>query len=386
MSGAPVLLVNPPSPPGATVNREGFGGLGVVLPGRRFGLWPRGFVYPAHFLAEAAGMLESLGRPYCAGDCVLAPVRGPAAVFGRLPETSAGNPVLVRAAAAALEHDLAWTARHFARGEAPVLLAGTAFERLGGQVAAALPRAVASGAPTGFEAARRLLGLDPDPGPPDAWPFASWDRLPLGKGRRLPLFHGRGCVHACTWCPYVIATGRLHLVRSAERTAEEFAWQARRHRPRRFVFRDPVFGLDRPSSLDLLGRLAGLPAKHRAPFEIETRPETLDPPMSEALARAGCVEIKLGVETLEPAALVATRRIAEAGEAEEYRRRVTAVLRDAAERRFAVRLYLLRGLPGSTPAGDLASEAAFHGHPAVTVRPFVPPVPAREADRIPGSR
>ena len=47
------LLLNPPSLPGTTANREGSAGMGVL------GDRPGGFVYPPHLLASVAGVLRA---------------------------------------------------------------------------------------------------------------------------------------------------------------------------------------------------------------------------------------------------------------------------------------------------------------------------------------
>jgi hypothetical protein len=343
-------------------------------------------VYPASVLAEAAGLLESRGIPYRAGDCVLQPLRGPAKIFGRLPELSGGFPVVAKVAAATLDHDRAWLARHFAGWNAPFVIAGTGLVAIGDRLVAQIPRVMISEDPTGYSAALRLLNENPDPGPPDSWPFASWDRLPLGRRGRLSMWHGRGCTHHCTYCPYVIATGRRQLLRSAARTLEEFRWQARRHRPRRVVFRDPVFGLDRASALDLLDRLASLPRREQVPFEIESRPEVLDPEMLGALARAGCVEVKMGVESVEEKALVAVRRVHDRQAATHYVARAAEAVERGRELRLTIRVYLLQGLDGSTAGGDEESAARFSHAGPVTIRQVLPPDAAARADMMSARR
>ena len=59
-----VVLVNPPSAPGTTANREGSGGLGAVTPGTG------GFVYPPQTLAYTAASLREAGYAVAALDAV----------------------------------------------------------------------------------------------------------------------------------------------------------------------------------------------------------------------------------------------------------------------------------------------------------------------------
>ncbi len=363
----PLLLVNPPSPRGTRANREGFGGLGVVTPGRR------GFVYPAHLLAEAAAVLAEHAVRFRVADLVLSPLFGSRRLFHRLPELAGGYDLLVRSSAATFANDVAWVVR----SRVPVgraFFAGVglrAFEPAQGGAPFAVTILEVG---DGFAAAAGIAGFDEPPSPESA-PFARWDLLPLGRARRLPLWHSRGCGFSCGYCPYVLATGRRIVPRPAVRTVAEFAQQVRLRRPKRVVFRDPLFFHPGSGSDEVVAGIAALPREARAPFEIETRPEVLDDARIESLRAAGAVEIKLGVESLEASALIANRRLPAGTSAEEYRGQVERVLGAAERAGIAVRCFLLGGLPGATPAGDRASAEALSRHPLVVRKDYRPPVP-----------
>lgn len=309
VSGGPVLLVNPPSPRGFTANREGFGGLGVLVPGRR------GFVYPAQRLAEAAAALHLAGIASTGADHVVAPWRARAAM-ARAPR---GASWIVLTSARTLAFDLAWIEKRLPAG-APLILAAPALEALE-PIARRGTRIPVCGGPAGFAAAALFRGGAPVADSGGSEPFARWDVIPLGRKRRLPVYHARGCFKPCTYCPYVLATGRRLQSRTVARTVEEWRFQCARHRPRRVVFRDPVFGIQPEASIELLEQIAALPASQRAPLEIETRADLLDEPLARALKDAGCVEVKLGVETYDPGRLEQTRRVDSAAAAEDYVRR-----------------------------------------------------------------
>lgn len=355
-----VLLVNPTSPRGWVANREGFGGLGVATPGKK------GFVYPSLRLAEAAGWLRNRGRRVVVLDYVLATLRSAARAALVRPRA-----VIMQAAARTLDHDLREAARLKARHRCLLVVTGVGLEPHRATVEERVPGALLSAGPTGFEAALLALGEEADPGPPDTWPDARWSRLSLGRSRRLALYHGRGCFHACSYCPYRLATNGTHVVRSAGRTFDEFVAQVERWRPRRVVFRDPTFGLARGSTVDLLQRLAG--RRVRTPFEVETRPELLDVGMLDALAEAGCVEIKLGVETFEAAPLIASGRVLDHATAQAYRLLVENVLAECRRRELTVRGFVLSGLAEATADGDRETDAALAGVPLVHRKELVPP-------------
>jgi len=337
-----IVLVNPPAPEGKTVNREGFGGLGVLTEG------VGGFVYPSHRLAEAAGLLRAEGHDVCGLDFVL---RG-ASARKALRRGGAWVAAVVHVSVNNLDADLdaARGLRDRVAG-GRLVVTGVGLGAHARVIEERCPGAIVDADATGYGAALRVLAADPDPGAPDGWPDACWETMPLASSRRLPIYHGRGCIHACDYCPYVIATGRRHVLRSPDTTAREFAAQVARHRPKRVVFRDPVFGLDAQGTLELLSRIEGLGRRQRARFEIETRPELLTAEMMDALSSAGCAEIKLGVETLEPAALVASHRVADEAEAGSYGEAVEAALAGARGRGLRVRPYVMLGLAGATHEG-----------------------------------
>ena len=344
----PVVLVNPPSPHGRTVNREGFGGLGVVT--HEAG----GFVYPAQRLAEAAGYLKSRDSAVLGLDFVLAERKARKA-WKRCAEASHA---IVHVSTRSLLDDLnvAATFRGAVAG-GKLVVTGVGLESHRDTIKDILGDALIDVGPTGYEAARMVLDADGELGPPDTWPDADWQVLPLAKSRRLPLYHVRGCTHECDYCPYVIATGRDCIVRSPDRTVAEVSAQCRRHRPKRIVFRDPAFGVIPESAFAVLRGIGRLPRDSRAPFEIESRPELISDEMLDLLKEAGCVEIKLGVESLEPEALLKTRRVENPAAVEGYGHHVDRVLAGAAARDIFVRPYMMRGLPGSTAVGDKESAA-----------------------------
>ncbi len=360
LAPGPALLLNPPSPPGLSVNREGFGGLGVVTAAG-------GFTYPAHALAELQAALVRRKFSVEARDLVLEP----AARWSREQRL-----IVVRTAVATLAADLAFArARGEADPDARLVLWGTALDAHRQQIAAELPRAEVE---SGYDAeglAARIAGdavLDVE-----ARPDADWAGLSLGPSRWIPLWHRRGCTHTCHWCPYVIATGRQIVARSPARTALEFRRLVERHAPKRVVFRDPLFAGDATDALLLLSRLAHLPALARAPFEVETRPECITEPVAAALAEAGCVEVKLGIETFEDAALRQGERLLPGRTVADYRESVRSALLALQRRQISVRAFLMSGLPLATPRGDDAAAAALADLAHVTRHPWRDPAASK---------
>lgn len=354
MRSMEVLLLNPPSPRGCRVNREGMGGLGLVVS-------EIGFVYPALLLAEMQASLKSFGASVRALDQTLQPSK---------PAPQGAHVLVMRVALASLEHDLGVAValqRHLP--DAQLVLLGTALAARAAQITAALPHARLLDAVDGHAAAATLAGCSPSE--PDETPDADWSGLSLGEKEWLPLQHHRGCMHECVWCPYTIATGRRLLRRSPERTARECAALVALHKPRRVVFRDPLFGSDTTDALLLLSLLAASP--QRAPIEVETRPECVTAPLAEALRHAGCVELKLGIDTLEPQVLETQRRLLPGCNAADYRERVRQALAHLDAAGVPVRCYLLQNLPGATTRGEAEARAALGDRHQVVVKTFIDP-------------
>jgi hypothetical protein len=358
------ILVEPPRFGGLTPNREGAGGQGVLAPGRK------GFLYAPLYLAEATAALRARGREVLALDFLRRPARSAWAVLrreglARLRRSCEG--LLVRSSRATLAEDLAWTRARFAGAEPRegVWLVLPGFEGVPSDVAESGYR-VASGA-SGHDAVRAVLGeLASGGGSEDAL-CADWRPWSLGRKRWVGLVAARGCRLGCGYCPYVLATRGEHRARPVEAVLAEWRVQVERHAPRRMVFRDPVFGLEREPTLALLEGLAR--REDRVPFEVETRPEVLDGEVLDALLAAGCREIKLGVESVEEAPLVAAGRL-RPGEGEAYLAAVEQVLQRAAAASVLVRLFLLTGLPGATPQGEAAARKRFEGRAVVVAKPL----------------
>lgn len=341
-------------------------------------LGTKGFVYPSQRLAEAAGYLLARDTPVLGLDFVLEEKKAQKA-WKRCDDAAHA---IVHVSTRTLLHDLnvAGTFQRAVDG-GRVVVTGVGLESHRDTIEEFLPGVMVDVGPTGYEAARLILGLDGELGPPDTWPDACWKTMPLAKSRRLPIYHGRGCVHGCDYCPYVIATQREFLARSPGRTVDEVAAQATVHRPKRIVFRDPVFGLAPEATLELLAGIARLPKRSRAPFEIETRPEQLSDEMLDALRAAGCVEIKLGVESFEAEVLIETRRLEDRVAVKRYADHVDRVLAGAAQRKIIVRPYLMKGLPGSTAKGEAEAQRRVARH----FRPELKNVtyPEEAASRVP---
>jgi len=139
---------------------------------------------------------------------------------------------------------------------------------------------------------------------PDAFPFPAWDLVDADAYRRawhrahgyfsLNMVTTRGCPFHCNWCAKPI-WGQRYAMRSPAAVAEEMAWIKELHRPDHLWFADDIFGLQ-PKWVEAFAREVTA-RRAEIPFMIQSRVDLMTPRAVRALARAGCVEVWLGVES-----------------------------------------------------------------------------------------
>lgn len=139
---------------------------------------------------------------------------------------------------------------------------------------------------------------------PDVFPFPAWELLDVERYRAAwRQAHGyfsvnmvttRGCPFHCNWCAKPI-WGQRYAMRSPANVAEEMSLVKRTLAPDHLWFADDIFGL-RPQwvatfAQEVESRDASIP------FMIQSRVDLLTEQAVAGLARAGCVEAWLGVES-----------------------------------------------------------------------------------------
>lgn len=356
------FLLNPPSLPGTTANREGAVGMGALS--EREG----GFCYPPHLLATAGAVLRQEGWQVSGLDavalglsmeetlarlpkadllvmlCSYATLAAERAFLNRLRERKPLQQVLVVGPALSypqVAHALNDLADLLLAGEPELALPAAARRLLAGDLRPGQvvnPYALAQ---TAYHPDGRLVDLD-------ALPVPAWDIF-LSAGHRYPfltILSSRGCPAGCRFCPYVAAQGRELRYQSPERTAYEMAELVRCFHPPHVIFRDPVFAFDRNRVLALCAAL-----RHRRlgiTWECESRPEHFDARLLRAMQASGCTTVKVGLETTDPELLVAIGRVPDVQAAQRYVQQTTEVIQSCRRLRLLCRVYVMVGLPGQT--------------------------------------
>lgn len=372
MTGARVLLINPPALPGTTVNREGAAGFGAAYP--REGA----FLYPPHTLAVCAAVLRSAGRAPAIIDAA-AERLSPRETLERAAEFDPQY-LVVQMCWPAWEADLAFCRAARARfPNAPLIVLGTILrhEDFAAQAAAcadmvlvgeperALPAAVeqvqrvkegpapvitaSELAPQEYDAQGYLRDIESLP--PPAWELTPWKHYGF-----LSVLSSRGCDQSCVYCPYVVGWGRTFRACGPARVLEELRWLEERFEPARIMFRDPVFGRDR-------GRAAGIChtlLRERLPanWECESRPEHFDQELLSLMGYAGCARVKIGLESIEPARLVQLGRLASPAQAEMYVQRAREAVAGCREAGIRAHIYVMVGWRDASQ-GEIERLGAF---------------------------
>lgn len=401
MSRSRVTLVVPPGAPDTTPNREGASGLGAVVP------YAGGFRYPPHTVATAAAALrragidvtvidavaEGLSLDTCvqrlddeggkviAGYVSWATREADAAFFAALRQVCDARRLVAFGISTHFIRNLLCNAHHVLLGEPERSLVALCRALLTGK--ADLPHAVTPVdlACSGYDANGQLTDLN-------ALPFPAWDLLPIEAYHYLTLSSSRGCESDCTWCPYVLAQGRVYRAMSPARVVAELVDMVTRYHPRRIILRDPAFAHDARRVAAICRRI--VVDHHLEPgvnllWECESRPEHLTPPLLRLMSLAGCVGIKIGLEATDPDILVEQHRVARAARVPAYLAHVASLARSCAYWGIGYRVFVMVGLPGQdvVAAQDLAAFVRAIQPTDLSIKPFIayPGVALAESSR-----
>jgi len=349
-----VVLVVPPAMPGRWPNREGAVGLGAVEPG------DSGFRYPPHTVAAVAGVLCEEGYEVEAFDAVAMDW----GVSESVQQVLAGVPdlVAVNVSFATRSADERFVSALRAATNKPIVAFGSSTSHMSpivgvdywlqGEPEWALPALLARLAVERLElgiVTAESLGLPRFTQSLDDLPMPSWDLLPLERYSLLSVLSSRGCNLGCSWCPYTVAQGHAFRAYSPERTAAELAHIVERYGPKRIVFRDPAFALDRKRVLAICKGIRQEP--RLAPgrnliWECESHPSHFDRRMLRQMNLAGCVGIKVGLETVSESVLDTEGRLPVGVSPRAYLDHVADLCQVSARLGIACRLYVMVGLPG----------------------------------------
>jgi radical SAM superfamily enzyme YgiQ (UPF0313 family) len=313
-----VVLVNPPSPPEFRVSRGLMGGFGMAVSPE--------LLYPPIELAHVAAVLEGAGHEVAIHDSDaegLGPDAARAAIAALGPEL-----VCMDSSSTSLDQDLALAHALHADSGVPIAMLGSQvtytpgelFEKRGiAAVVRGEPEHTVRELAEHVAAGKSVAGIagiswQREDGEivhePEREKIDQLDELPIPARHLLrnelygfPGIDGpvttvkssRGCPLDCSFCGYTLAQGLRFRFRSPEHVLTELVDLHRNHGLRHVVFRDPIFTTRKDRVHAICDGI--LAEKLDLEWQCETAVKTLDRPLLEKMAAAGCKHVSLGVES-----------------------------------------------------------------------------------------
>ena len=122
------------------------------------------------------------------------------------------------------------------------------------------------------------------------------DFFSLNQKIAIPLLGTRGCPYSCFfYCTYPLQQGRKVRARSIENIIEEIKYWKKELGTNKFVFRDPVFSINRKHTIAFCKKV--IEEKLDITFMVETHLNNLDDEMIPLLRKAGLELVYVGVES-----------------------------------------------------------------------------------------
>ena len=118
----------------------------------------------------------------------------------------------------------------------------------------------------------------------------------LGKGPAVNIYASKGCPYQCFYyCVYPLQQGRKLRVKSPQKVIDEMLYFNEKLKVKNFIFRDPVFSLNKLHTVELCEKLISLKVKFN--ICIETHLKNIDNDLAKLLLKAGVKLIYVGIET-----------------------------------------------------------------------------------------
>ena len=138
----------------------------------------------------------------------------------------------------------------------------------------------------------------------DDLPYPDWESvsknrkvsLLFGLGKSLPILATRGCPYSCfKYCVYPLQQGRKPRSRDVVKIVDELEYWYKKLNIKMFVFRDPVFSINKKHTIEFCEELIKRKLKIR--YVIETHLRILDAELIKILKQSGLKAVKVGVES-----------------------------------------------------------------------------------------
>ena len=133
-----------------------------------------------------------------------------------------------------------------------------------------------------------------------AWEIIFKDYIPkmkfLGKGPAITLYASKGCPYQCFYyCVYPLQQGRKLRTKSPKKVLDEMIYFHNKLGVKNFIFRDPVFSLNKNHTIELCDNI--ISSNFKFNICIETHLKNIDELLANKLSQAGVKLIYVGIET-----------------------------------------------------------------------------------------
>jgi anaerobic magnesium-protoporphyrin IX monomethyl ester cyclase len=138
----------------------------------------------------------------------------------------------------------------------------------------------------------------------DDLPYPDWESVSkntnasslFGGGKSLPILATRGCPYSCfKYCVYPLQQGRKPRSRDVVKIVDELEYWYKKLNVKMFIFRDPVFSINKEHTIEFCEELIRRNIKIR--YIIETHLRILDSELIKILKKSGLKAVKVGVES-----------------------------------------------------------------------------------------
>ncbi len=129
----------------------------------------------------------------------------------------------------------------------------------------------------------------------------------LGKGSTIPINASRGCPYSCFYyCTYPKQQGRKLRLRNNDKIVKEMEYWFKMFGTKNFIFRDPVFSINKKHTSELLEKLASSTIKFN--ICIETHLKNIDDEMIFLFKKSGIKLVYVGIESGDTDVLLDSKR------------------------------------------------------------------------------
>ena len=180
-------------------------------------------------------------------------------------------------------------------------------------------------------------------------PFPDWEYyiknyklknnfLDFNSKTAVPILASRGCPYSCfNYCTYPLQQGRKVRYRSIENIIEEIKYWKKKLNTNKFVFRDPVFSINRKFTVELCNKI--IEENLKIVFLVETHLKNLDDELIDLLKKAGLKIVYVGVESSDALVLKDINRFTISND-EQYK-----IIKKLEDKKIIVKSMFMFGSP-----------------------------------------